>query len=102
MFDDFGRQEYPDIGRMIAALRQRDANSIGAALGNSLQAPVEAKYPKIGEIRRYLMTQGASGALMSGAGSAVFGIFSDADIAYKASSSMPRRFGRAYLCHPQL
>ena len=42
------------------------------------------RYPEILEIKNELLSSGAGGALLSGSGSTVFGIFDDPDLAKKA------------------
>lgn len=44
-------------------------------IGNDLEAPVMARHSEIADIRRALLRRGAEVALMSGSGSAVFGLF---------------------------
>lgn len=48
-----------------------------AALHNDLEAATIPEFPEIGEIKRQLMEAGAAGALMSGSGPTVFGLFAD-------------------------
>ncbi|MBI2876851.1 MAG: 4-(cytidine 5'-diphospho)-2-C-methyl-D-erythritol kinase [Candidatus Tectomicrobia bacterium] len=62
---------------------------VGPHLWNSLEAPVGAIYPAIFEMKRALLAQGATGTLMSGSGSTVFGLFpsrSEAEAAQRALS----------------
>jgi 4-diphosphocytidyl-2-C-methyl-D-erythritol kinase len=53
-------------------------------LCNDLETVTVKKYPEIALVKESLIHQGASGALMSGSGPAVFGLFSDAIQARKA------------------
>ena len=46
-------------------------------LGNVLETVTGQHYPVIGEIERLLKEHGADGALMSGSGPTVFGLFQD-------------------------
>ncbi len=58
-------------------------------LCNDLETVTEAMHPDIVQIKQVLMNQGADGALMSGSGPTVFGLFSDIERikeAYKALS----------------
>jgi 4-diphosphocytidyl-2-C-methyl-D-erythritol kinase len=54
----------------------QDLASLGSIMRNDLEPSVIPNYPEIGEMKRRLLSHGAQGALMSGSGSAVFGIFS--------------------------
>ena len=57
---------------------------LGAALYNDLEPVVFKRYPEILEIKDELLNSGAEGALLSGSGSTVFGIFDNPEIAKKA------------------
>ncbi len=57
-------------------------------LWNDLEAVTCAMVPDILRIKRLLMEHGAQGSLMSGSGSAVFGIFSDLEGAMAAKESL--------------
>ena len=48
-----------------------------SALHNDLETVTLGRYPLIAEIKQRLLDQGATGALMSGSGATVFGVFSD-------------------------
>ena len=99
-FDEYGLQPYPDSDAMLAALRSGDTGKICAALGNSLEAPVCAMHPKIAEIRELLLSLSACGAMMSGAGSAVFAIFRNKQEAQNAKLTLSKSYGRCYLTMP--
>ncbi|WP_156915812.1 4-(cytidine 5'-diphospho)-2-C-methyl-D-erythritol kinase [Desulfatirhabdium butyrativorans] len=55
-------------------------------LCNDLESVMESVYPEIGFIKAMLLEAGAAGALMSGSGSTVFGVFNDPDKAAEAFS----------------
>jgi 4-diphosphocytidyl-2-C-methyl-D-erythritol kinase len=57
-------------------------------LCNDLETVTVKKYPEIALVKENLIHQGASGALMSGSGPAVFGLFSDAIKARKACEAL--------------
>jgi 4-diphosphocytidyl-2-C-methyl-D-erythritol kinase len=57
---------------------------LGAALYNDLEPVVFKRYPEILRIKNELLNSGAEGALLSGSGSTVFGIFDNPEIAKKA------------------
>lgn len=46
-------------------------------LHNDLEAVTVEHYPELDDIKRFMLENGASGALMSGSGSTVFGVFPD-------------------------
>lgn len=78
----------PDTMAAVRALAAGDLPGLGAALGNALQAPACALLPEIDELLERLTQAGALGASMTGSGSAVFGLFSDAASAQKALSAV--------------
>lgn len=58
------------------------------ALHNDLETVTLKQYPVIAEIKQRLLAAGALGALMSGSGSTVFGVFDDFEAAKRAGSDM--------------
>jgi 4-diphosphocytidyl-2-C-methyl-D-erythritol kinase len=54
-------------------------------LCNDLEAVTASEYPVIKTVKEALLNQGALGALMTGSGSAIFGLFSDSNAASEAS-----------------
>ena len=59
----------------------------GLALANDLEAPVTRRHPEIGAAKRALESAGADAALMTGSGSAVFGLFQGEAAARRAARS---------------
>jgi 4-diphosphocytidyl-2-C-methyl-D-erythritol kinase len=60
----------------------------GLHLCNDLETVTGSKYPVIISIKEQLLTRGALGALMSGSGPTVFGLFSDSHTAGRAKQAM--------------
>lgn len=60
-------------------------SDVESLLVNDLEAVVLDKYRSIAELKESLIDEGAVGALMSGSGATVFGIFSDKGKAVKAA-----------------
>ena len=56
-------------------------------LHNDFEPGIFRRYPKLAEIKHALYSRGAGFALMSGSGSAVYGIFEDLEMAQKAKQS---------------
>lgn len=61
-----------------------------ATLRNDLEAPVTRHHPAIRRIRQSLLDAGAVVALMSGSGSAVFGLFERAEAARRTARDLAR------------
>ena len=59
-------------------------------LCNDLEAVTASKYPVINTIKEALLNHGALGALMTGSGPTIFGLFSDSNAASRASQALFR------------
>ena len=59
-------------------------------LCNDLEAVTISKYPIIESLKKQLLSHGALGALMSGSGPTVFGLFSDPHAAGEAARAIGR------------
>lgn len=67
-------------------------NPVASWLHNDLEAPVALKYPVIQIIKEILRQLGAEGALMSGSGPTVFGIFSSRVSAERAADTIRSKY----------
>lgn len=76
--------EHPDVDGMLNAIGSSDLAGIVSGLGNVLQTVTEQEYPIISRIKEVMLENGAAGALMSGSGPTVFGIFESRESAAKA------------------
>ena len=70
-------EDHPDIDGMAEAIRTGDLAGITSRLGNVLELVTEPAHPEITRIKGLLLENGADGALMSGSGPTVFGMFKD-------------------------
>lgn len=68
---------HPDIDGLIEKIKQKDLSGMCAKMGNVLADVTEEMHPVITEIKEEMISEGAVGAMMSGSGPTVFGIFSD-------------------------
>ena len=75
--------QHPDIDGMVEAIKNEDLDGVISRLGNVLETVTVPDHPEIAEIKRIMMENGADGALMSGSGPTVFGIFKDRKAAEK-------------------
>lgn len=94
--------EHPDIDGIVEALEKNDLKGICGRLGNVLETVTIKEYPMIEEIKQFMIDQGALGALMSGSGPTIFGIFEDKGVAKKALERMHRfqYIKQAYVVEP--
>lgn len=79
---------HPDIDRLIADIRAKNLHDIAAHMGNVLESVTIPNYPVIDEIKKHMLSHGAVGAMMSGSGPTVFGLFDDEATAKKAYTAM--------------
>ncbi len=78
----------PDVSGFLDALSSGDLKKICEAMGNALETPVSRLYPDIIEIKRKIYETGALGAMMTGSGSAVFGIYNNEKEANAAAQKL--------------
>ena len=73
--DSYKDYAHPDIDGMAAAIREGRLSGITDRLGNVLETVTAQKYTVINDIKDILIANGAMGAMMSGSGPTVFGIY---------------------------
>jgi len=86
-------EQHPDINGMIEAIKLRDLYKIAAKMGNVLENVTIKEYPVIDQIKEYMVQSGAIGAMMSGSGPTVFGLFTNPQAAQQAYEGL--RYGTA-------
>lgn len=79
---------HPDIDLLIDDIKAKNLHDIAAHMGNVLETVTIPNYPVIDEIKKHMLSNGALGAMMSGSGPTVFGLFDDEDTAKKAYKAM--------------
>lgn len=79
---------HPDIDLLIDDIKAKSLHDIAAHMGNVLETVTIPNYPVIDEIKKHMLSNGAVGAMMSGSGPTVFGLFDDEDTAKKAYKAM--------------
>ena len=77
--------EHPDIDGIIEGLKEGDVTKIASCMGNVLEQVRVEKYPVIDKNKKLMNEGGAKGAMMSGSGPTVFGIFTEKSLAKKAA-----------------
>ena len=70
-------------------------------LYNDLEKITVTRYPELGEIKNRLLADGASGALMSGSGPTVFGLFVDKQQARVSYTFFADKYRGVFLTKPQ-
>lgn len=75
---------HPDINEIIKGLEQHDLRKIAGAMGNVLEDVTIPMHPVIARIKQEMIEAGALGAMMSGSGPTVFGLFTSRSSAREA------------------
>ncbi|WP_317853915.1 4-(cytidine 5'-diphospho)-2-C-methyl-D-erythritol kinase [Chakrabartyella piscis] len=84
---------HPDTKGMLAAMEAGDVQAMGRCLGNVLETVSIPMQPKIAQLKQEMIALGAEGALMSGSGPTVFGLFQEEAVAKKVATKIRRKFG---------
>lgn len=86
----------PDTNSMVEALKSGRMESVARYMCNIMEQPAINIHPIIGEIRDRMLKCGALGAMMTGSGSAVFGIFSKTEDADRCGEMLSGDFKNVY------
>lgn len=105
---DSAPYQHADVEKMIAALSSGNLLSIAGALENVFEVLCsEEESAALSKARSLLLENGAAGALLSGSGSALFGIFSDSSRAKLCCQTLLSEMEKGnaplegvFLCHP--
>lgn len=76
--------ERPNTEKLIDFIERKDIEGVAKGMVNVLEEVTIKKYPVIDQLKKFIIQQGALGAMMSGSGPTVFGIFKDKKMAQKA------------------
>ena len=98
--EKFGTSPEPHgkIGKVAYSLKEGNISALSASLFNRFEAVIEPINASVSEIKAEMIRCGAVGALMSGSGPSVFGIFPDRKDAELAASSLKMKGLRAFVC----
>jgi 4-diphosphocytidyl-2-C-methyl-D-erythritol kinase len=83
---------------MARAIAAGQVAALCAALCNDFESLVEAWHPVVKEIKLALRAFGAAGALMSGSGPTVFGLFESLDVLREAKRAISRHYPSFLVC----
>ena len=86
--DAAGYEGKRSSNEFLAALDAGKTKEACALLYNAFESVIFKTHPEIGALKKKMIALGADGALMSGSGSSVFGLFSDRESAKKACGAL--------------
>lgn len=75
--DEIDIVDHPDTEAIIRAINNRDIYELAGSMRNVLEDVTVNEYPVISSLKDMMINEGAVGAMMSGSGPTVFGIFDD-------------------------
>lgn len=97
-YDEVGSTVHPDALEAEKAIRADDLDALCAAAGNALEECSGAK--ETPHIKRLLTENGALASLMTGSGSAVFGVFRTQEQAECAAAVLRKQYRQVYITRP--
>ncbi len=97
-YDSITSPKKGDFNGMVSAFERGDLGGIGSLLFNALE--YAADLPQIKQAKEDLMKHGACGALMTGSGSAVYGIFESGEAAEKCAETLKELYPFCEVCAP--
>ena len=92
---------HPDTQGLVTALKSGDLKGVCRRMYNVFEDVLPPKPNDIPKIKSSLLDCGALGALMTGTGSAVFGIFDDMEKAEHARKQLSQRYKDVFVAEPQ-
>ena len=96
--DSIGYDEPKSMEPVSSAVCSGNVSGIAKALYNKFEEVADIR--EIDDIKSMMKQSGALGALMTGSGSAVFGIFDDEDKADECKSRLSEKYNEIFIVHP--
>ena len=91
---------HPDTAGILEGIRQGDVESIARRMYNVFEDVLPRSCRDIGRLKSLLLEHGALGSVMTGTGSALFGVFADEATAEKALIEIKKECPEAWLTQP--
>lgn len=94
--DALSEVSHPDTKKLVKWATEKenftDFTQLCGMIGNTLEDVTIPLHPVISELKDALLKNGAKGALMSGSGPTVFGVFASENEAFEASRTMREKY----------
>jgi 4-diphosphocytidyl-2-C-methyl-D-erythritol kinase len=87
-----------DINAFLAYVKNDDLKGVSSSLFNKFESVIIPENPSILKIKDLILENGALGALMSGSGPSVFGIFENENDQKRAFDALQKEKIQAFLC----
>ena len=98
VYDERPGESKPSVAPVVEALRAGDLGALAKGLGNDLARVTKGLVPEVQRLEEELLRVGALGAVMSGTGTAVYGVFASVAEARDAERSLRAPF--VAVCEP--
>ena len=98
--DDRAIRTRPDTAGLTASLERGDLGGVARRMYNVFEDALPRSSGEIAVIRGKLLDSGALGAIMTGTGSAVFGLFDRRETAERAFAVLSRQYKDCFLTRP--
>lgn len=98
LVDQYPMPQTQNTPRMCAALENKNLKSVAAAMGNRFDEVLRMR--PVREIERIMKEAGALNAVMTGSGSAVYGLFTKPALAQRCLHTL-QDHGQTFLCSPR-
>ena len=95
--DELSLKAHPDTTGLIEALQAQNLSGVAVRMYNVFEDALPRNCGEIFSIRSALLDHGALGAIMTGTGSAVFGVFAERDTARKADTALAGSYRDCFL-----
>lgn len=89
--DEVSDPYHPDMDALEAAVLSGSIPAVSSAMSNMLETAAVERHPLIEDIKNEIKSLGAAGALMTGSGSTVFGLFEKQEQAWTAAHILSGR-----------
>lgn len=89
----------PDSAAMAEKIKNNDLNGVAEGLCNVMEIATARLHPVIKGIKEKMLLNGAKGAVMSGSGPTVFGLFDDYEKAKLSHDSFSKLYKDVYLAY---
>ncbi len=86
--DQAGMKRHPDTEGTLAALRKGDLRALAIRMYNVFEEVNDRRMRSEAEIKGVMLDYGALGAIMTGTGSAVFGVYTDGNAAQNCAAEL--------------
>ena len=93
-------QDRPHTEEMLRAIEAQDITRVAELCRNVFEEVLPEEFGEVLAIKKALLSQGALGAVMTGSGPTVFGIFRDKGKAEAAFEKLKDRYAETYLAEP--